>query len=112
ALGEVEVGAGVDKDVVDPDTRLDDRHRGLGDDGLDELRPTPRDDEVHESAGGHERPGGVVPAAVEQAYRVLVDALSGKGFPHHAHERTVARCRGGPATEEDRVAALEARGRG
>ena len=112
ALGDVEVGSRVDVDVVDADPRLDDRHRGLGHHGLDEVGAAAGDHEVDEAAGGHERPGGVVAAAVEQAYRVLVDPQGHQGFAHHTDQRAVARRGRRTATKDHRVAALEAERRG
>ena len=104
----VEVGGRVDVDVAVADAGLDDRHGGLGDDGLDEVGAAARDEQVDQAAGGHQRPDGL--AAARRAGRRRRRAGPARRGPR-ASTSTSARLvrRGGrAAAQDDGVAALEA----
>ncbi len=105
--GPVEVGTGVDVDVAVADPGLDDGHGGAGDDGLDEVGATPRDEQVDEPAGGHQRPDDAV-AALEQAHRVGGQPVGGERTAQHGDGGAVGLRRGAATPEDDGVAGLQA----
>jgi hypothetical protein len=104
----VEVGGGIDIDVAVADAGLDDGHGGVEDDGVDQVRSAARDEQVDQAAGGHQGADGIVAAAIEQADRVGVDALCGKGFAHDGDQDAVGGGGRRATAQDDGVAGLQA----
>ena len=107
----VEVGGTVDVDVAVADARLDDGHRRLGDDGLDQVGTAARDEQVDQAAGGHQGAHGAV-AALEEADGVAGQALALEGGAQHGHGGAVGVGGGAAPAQDDGVAGLQAEARG
>ena len=106
--GHVEVGVGVDVDVAVADAGLDDRHRGLLDDRLDQPRSPARDDEVDEPARLHEVLGRRPVVGGDLLDGVGREAGRRDRVTHDRDDRRVGVRGGRRAAQQHGVAGLEA----
>ena len=105
--GPVVAGGRVEEDVHDARARLDDRNRGLGDDGLDESGAAAGNEHVDESAGVHEGAGAVPTEVVDALHGLGRDPLGLQRVAHDGDEHRVGALRRGSPTQHHGVAGAQ-----
>ncbi len=100
-------GGGVQEDVHVALAGLDHGNRGVGHDGLDQLPAAAGNQDVDPAAGAHQGVGAVAAVLVDALHGVGGKAHRIEGVAEHGDEGGVGGGSGGPAAQDDGVAALQ-----